>query len=361
MLARLLITHRLLFRATVGWLAASLVVLLGSATALAAPDPTPTARPIMGPKATLVAFSDQDPWTLQLSGFDLGRVESVTYYVRDAAKRWHTVGPVTAAPFTADVAWWAWNDAGQIAVTSHVQMQGGGKKGLVKDPGGWTSIDGRNLGPGGRLEALANSDGSLGARYAPDRDGPGITGVEFWLRLHGQWNRLAEVSQPSANGWFEAPTIGGTDTMGWRSDDTAMSVHVVWPGGRQLVDPAPWAWRDHFVTVPAPPTPTPEPTPTTTPTPEPTPTPTPTATAAPAAPPPPTAAPPPAAEAPAPAPPAPAPPTAAPAGCYPLTNAGNCYQPGEFCRTSDHGRTGRAGNGEAIVCEYNNGWRWEPA
>ena len=82
---------------------------------------------------------------------------------------------------------------------------------------------------------------------------------------------------------------------------------------------------------------------------------TPTPTAAPTAVPPPSSAPtavPPVAVAP--------PPTAAPA-CYPLSNSGTCYEPGEFCRTSDHGRTGRAGNGEAIVCEYNNGWRWEPA
>lgn len=51
----------------------------------------------------------------------------------------------------------------------------------------------------------------------------------------------------------------------------------------------------------------------------------------------------------------------APAGCYPLTNGGNCYKPGEYCRTSDHGVSGVAGDGEAIICKYNNGWRWEPA
>lgn len=57
-------------------------------------------------------------------------------------------------------------------------------------------------------------------------------------------------------------------------------------------------------------------------------------------------------------------PAAAPStqsGCYPLTNGGNCYQPGEFCRHSDHGASGVAGNGENIVCENNDGWRWEPA
>jgi len=46
--------------------------------------------------------------------------------------------------------------------------------------------------------------------------------------------------------------------------------------------------------------------------------------------------------------------------CTPLTSGGNCYRPGEFCRNSDHGVTGYAGNGEPIVCTDNNGWRWEP-
>lgn len=57
------------------------------------------------------------------------------------------------------------------------------------------------------------------------------------------------------------------------------------------------------------------------------------------------------------------PPKAAPAprpACHPLTNSGNCYEPGEFCRKSDHGASGVAGNGERIRCENNNGWRWEP-
>ena len=57
----------------------------------------------------------------------------------------------------------------------------------------------------------------------------------------------------------------------------------------------------------------------------------------------------------------PAPPAStAPAGCHPLTNGGKCYEPGEFRRASDHGASGLAGDGEAIVCENNDGWRWEP-
>ncbi len=49
-----------------------------------------------------------------------------------------------------------------------------------------------------------------------------------------------------------------------------------------------------------------------------------------------------------------------PSGCYPLTNGGNCYEPGEFCRKSDHGASGVAGDGKRIICEDNDGWRWEP-
>jgi hypothetical protein len=49
------------------------------------------------------------------------------------------------------------------------------------------------------------------------------------------------------------------------------------------------------------------------------------------------------------------------ASCYPLTNGGKCYEPGEFCRNSDHGASGLAGDGKQIVCRDNNGWRWEPA
>jgi hypothetical protein len=50
---------------------------------------------------------------------------------------------------------------------------------------------------------------------------------------------------------------------------------------------------------------------------------------------------------------------AAPAGCHPLSNENTCYEPGEYCRDSDHGVTGVAGDGKSITCEDNNGWRWE--
>jgi hypothetical protein len=53
--------------------------------------------------------------------------------------------------------------------------------------------------------------------------------------------------------------------------------------------------------------------------------------------------------------------SAAVTGCHPLTNAGNCYKPGEYCRASDHNVSGVAGDGKAISCEDKDGWRWEPA
>ena len=48
-------------------------------------------------------------------------------------------------------------------------------------------------------------------------------------------------------------------------------------------------------------------------------------------------------------------------GCFPKTSSGNCYEPGGFCPHADAGMSGIAGDGEAIICEDNNGLRWEPA
>jgi hypothetical protein len=60
-------------------------------------------------------------------------------------------------------------------------------------------------------------------------------------------------------------------------------------------------------------------------------------------------------------------PTAAPSpapisgdSCHPLTDGGNCYESGEYCRETDHGIVGVAGDGKSIVCTDNDGWRWEP-
>ncbi|MBR7835817.1 hypothetical protein KDL01_21265, partial [Actinospica durhamensis] len=45
--------------------------------------------------------------------------------------------------------------------------------------------------------------------------------------------------------------------------------------------------------------------------------------------------------------------------CTPLTNSGKCYTPGEFCRSTDHGKSGIDADGDPITCVDNDGWRWE--
>jgi phosphatidylserine/phosphatidylglycerophosphate/cardiolipin synthase-like enzyme len=48
------------------------------------------------------------------------------------------------------------------------------------------------------------------------------------------------------------------------------------------------------------------------------------------------------------------------AACTPIDDEGGCYEPGEYCRDDDHGATGRAGDGQTITCEDENGtWYWE--
>jgi cardiolipin synthase A/B len=62
------------------------------------------------------------------------------------------------------------------------------------------------------------------------------------------------------------------------------------------------------------------------------------------------------------APTPPPPTTAGSAGCSPIDDEGGCYEPGEYCRDDDHGLTGRAGDGDTITCEFDNGgWYWESA
>jgi hypothetical protein len=59
-------------------------------------------------------------------------------------------------------------------------------------------------------------------------------------------------------------------------------------------------------------------------------------------------------------PPAPVTPTPSSSSCHPLSDEGNCYNAGEYCRESDAGTTVIASNGESIICENNDGLRWEP-
>ncbi|MFD5075745.1 hypothetical protein [Streptomyces sp. NPDC058371] len=45
--------------------------------------------------------------------------------------------------------------------------------------------------------------------------------------------------------------------------------------------------------------------------------------------------------------------------CTIVSNAGNCYSAGQFCRNSDHGAITTTDSGTKIKCAYSsNAWRW---
>ncbi|MCU7702901.1 hypothetical protein ACGILS_19580 [Streptomyces albidoflavus] len=45
--------------------------------------------------------------------------------------------------------------------------------------------------------------------------------------------------------------------------------------------------------------------------------------------------------------------------CSIRSNAGNCYQAGQFCRNADHGAVTTASGGARIKCApIGNSWRW---
>ncbi|WP_181766115.1 hypothetical protein [Streptomyces albidus (ex Kaewkla and Franco 2022)] len=45
--------------------------------------------------------------------------------------------------------------------------------------------------------------------------------------------------------------------------------------------------------------------------------------------------------------------------CTIVSNAGNCYSAGQFCRNSDHGAITTTTSGTKIKCAYSsNAWRW---
>ncbi|MFJ3796178.1 hypothetical protein ACIPSJ_07805 [Streptomyces sp. NPDC090088] len=45
--------------------------------------------------------------------------------------------------------------------------------------------------------------------------------------------------------------------------------------------------------------------------------------------------------------------------CTIVSNAGNCYSAGQFCRNSDHGAVTTTAGGVKIECAYSsNAWRW---
>ncbi|MEU1405944.1 hypothetical protein ABZ471_26925 [Streptomyces sp. NPDC005728] len=48
--------------------------------------------------------------------------------------------------------------------------------------------------------------------------------------------------------------------------------------------------------------------------------------------------------------------------CSIVSNAGNCYEAGQFCRNGDHGAVTTDAGGDRIKCVYrSNAWRWSYA
>ncbi|MDI9832466.1 hypothetical protein [Streptomyces sp. KAU_LT] len=48
--------------------------------------------------------------------------------------------------------------------------------------------------------------------------------------------------------------------------------------------------------------------------------------------------------------------------CSIVSNSGNCYSAGQFCRNSDHGATTTTASGSRIRCVFSpNAWRWKYA
>jgi hypothetical protein len=209
------------------------------------------------------------------------------------------------------------------------------------------------LDPGGAaFRSALTADAAVHAALAT---GNRAKAAEAARRLSSAASRAASFALPACSDGKSSYTVAMADWVTGARDAVngklAEASAEITSGARQIeaataldaLSPAALRLLAQRVPVPAAPTPTPVPT-----------TPAPTAAPTTQAPPPPPATTPPA----NPAPPAT---SAAPAHCYPLSNEDTCYEPGEYCPKDDHGASGVAGNGEAITCEDNDGWRWEPA
>ena len=326
------------WRAALAIISCGILSLAGGATGLAI-SPSSSFVP-QAPTGVDVTTSTDGPWTARLKGADPESITSVVYWIRDARQHWRSTQTAVTAPFEAPIDWWDGDNAGAEVVTAHVTLSSGR---IVKDPGGWRWIRTAHTNPGGVATLRLNADGSAGASYQPAAHQSVISRIDFWLRDGDDHWAMAGTASSSSDGTYSTSHLLSTDRAGWNGAEAALSIHVTWPNGTQYVDPVPWVRSDHFLQA----TPTPA-APRSTPPPP---------TSAPAASDPVTAPTPPPPPAAAPAPAAPA----TPASCYPLTNSGRCYEPGAFCRAADRGTTGRAGDGETIVCRNNNGLRWEPA
>ena len=211
-------------------------IACAAVAALAALWAVPSAADSTGRQGVDVTIPADGLWTARLVGFDPGTVRSVTYFWRDGKKAWRHTNPEFIPPFSTPLAWWEADNSDFEAVTAHVELNSGK---VIKDPGGWHWVDGHHVNPRGSLTAVTDGH-SYGAAYAPSAEAGQVAGVEFWIRESGgSWSDAGGGHSIDGHIWSLGPLLGpGSKPFAGTAD--AVSVHVIWPSGKQSVDPAPW-------------------------------------------------------------------------------------------------------------------------
>ena len=185
-----------------------------------------------------VKLTASGPWIAHLVGFDLSKVAAVTYWVMDAHGRWRSVAPVTTTPFESPINWWEGSNDGYEVVTAHVALVSDQN---LLDPGGWHWVDGHHTDPGGSIQIWTNQDGNPGALYTPRAHLDDMKGVEFWFRdANDQWHNAGSAARGAEDTDWLLQSFKNVPAN-WQGGENAVSVHVIWPGGQQLVDPTNWA------------------------------------------------------------------------------------------------------------------------
>jgi hypothetical protein len=185
-----------------------------------------------------VQLTSSGPWIGHLIGFNTDDVQSVVYWIRDANGQWRSTDPVVDPSFDSPINWWEGDNDGYEVVTAHVSLTSGQE---LKDPGGWHWVDGHHTDPMGQIHSWTNHDGTVGAIYSPEAHQADIKGTEFWFRdALDEWHDVGPGTNSGEDADWLLQSFRGF-TPDWLGPDNAVSVHVVWPGGEQLVDPANWA------------------------------------------------------------------------------------------------------------------------
>jgi hypothetical protein len=169
---------------------------------------------------------------------DLAHVKSVTYYLRDSRKRWISRMTTAKAPFDGSIDWRRAATDGEMIVTAHVLKDDAT---VLQDPGGWVRVSAFQVNPGGELKVITEAGSTPRAVYTPAKEASQIGSVEMWMRGgNRRWSDAGTAVRDSAGRWqldFDPPLIAA-----W-GKASALSAHVVYPTGRQKVDPVGWVYN----------------------------------------------------------------------------------------------------------------------